>query len=353
MIRVLVAEDSATTRQLLVSILREDPEIQVVGEAKNGLEAVELTKTLRPDVVAMDIVMPEMDGFEATKRIMTESPTPIVIVSNIVDVREVQVALMALKAGALTVGKKPGGPGPKENEEDRAIFISTLKIMSQVKVVKHLPDRSKVKTGPTPERVFGKLPMGKIGGVVAIAASTGGPAALNRIFSELPGNFPVPILVVQHMDSGFMPGCASWMDANSSLRIKVAEDGEALAPGRVYLAGGAGCHLGVSGHSTVLYSSSDPLSGFRPSGTFLFESVAKVYGPSTLAIVLTGMGSDGVAGLKAVKEAGGLIMAQDQESSVVFEMPEEAIKSGYTDWVLPLAEIASRLMEMIPSGEKK
>src|SRR5665213_96250 len=351
MIRVLVAEDSTTIRLLLVSILQEDPESQVVGEAKNGLEAVELTRQLHPDIVAMDIVMPVMDGFEATKRIMTENPTPIVIISSSLDVREVQVALQALKAGALTVGKKPGGPGTKENDEDCSKFISNVKAMSQVKVVRHWPERYKIKDNQTPERFLVKLSERNKGSVVAIAASTGGPAALNRIFSELPGNFPAPILVVQHMAKGFMPGCAAWMNGNSSLRIKVAEDGETLAPGTVYLAGEDN-HLGVSDYSTVRYSAADPIGGFRPSATFLFESVAKAYGRATLALVLTGMGSDGVAGLKAVREAGGWIVAQDQLSSVIYGMPGEAVKSGYTDLALPLAEIAPRLMEMIPLGEK-
>jgi two-component system chemotaxis response regulator CheB len=337
MIRVLVVEDSTTTRQLLISILGEDPEIQVVGEAKNGLEAVELTGILKPDVVAMDIEMPEMNGFEATKRIMVEDPTPIVIISTSRNVREAGVAMQALKAGALTVLKKPGGPGSPDNLEEKSKFVSMLKTMSHTQI---------------PEKFLGQLPEGKRGRVVAIATSTGGPPALNRIFSELPGDFPAPILVVQHMLKGFMNEFASWMNGNSSLRIKVAAEGEELASGTVYLAG-YDRHLGVSDRSTLFYSSDEPIGSFRPSGTFLFESVAKAYGPSALALVLTGMGSDGVAGLKAVKEAGGRVIAQDQASSVIFGMPGEAIKTGYTDMILPLEEIAPRLMEMISLGAKK
>ena len=352
MIRVLVAEDSPTTRQWLVSILRSDPEIEVVGEAKNGQEAVELTHNLRPHVVAMDIVMPVMDGFEATKRIMVATPTPIVIISNTVDVREVKVALKALKAGALTVGKKPGGPGTQDNDLESSIFVSTLKIMSQVKVVGHWADRSILKPDATPLAFLRKLPIGKKGGIVAIATSTGGPAAFNKIFSELPGDFPAPILVVQHMAKGFMEGCATWLNENSNLRVKLGEEGEILAPGTVYMAGDD-LQMGVSQHSTLHLTSADPILGFRPSGTYLFESVARAYGSSVLALVLTGMGSDGVAGLKSVKEAGGWIVAQDQDSSVVFGMPEEAIKSGQTDFVLPLGEIAPLMMEMIPAEVKK
>jgi two-component system chemotaxis response regulator CheB len=334
---------------MLVSLLMEDPEIQVAGEAKNGLEAVDMARNLRPDVIAMDIVMPEMDGFEATKSIMTQNPTPIVIISNVVNVREIQVSLQALKAGALTVIKKPGGPGTEEGETDRSIFVSTLKIMSQVKLVRLWTDPSK-KTDVRPRRSLPrKFPDGIKGRVVVIAASTGGPAALNRIFSELGGDFPAPILVVQHMAPGFITGCAAWMNGNSSLRVKVAEEGESPQPGTVYLAGDHR-HLGVSALPTLAYSNAAPIGSFRPSGTSLFESAAKVYGSSTIALVLTGMGSDGVAGLKAVKDAGGLVMAQDEDSSIVFGMPGEAVKSGQTDMIVPLPEIAPLLTDILSSG---
>ena len=349
MIRILIVEDSTTTRQFLSSLLRTDPEVQVVGEAKNGLEAVEQTKALRPDVVAMDIDMPVMNGFEAAKRIMSETPTPIVIISNSLNVREVQVALQALKAGALTVLAKPNGSTTPENELECSSFVSTLKIMSQVKVVGHWPDLSREKGQPGSQRAPRTLPNGKKAKVVAIVASTGGTVALNRIFSELPGNFPVPILVVQHMAAGFMSGCATWLDVNSSLRVKVGEEGETLAPGTVYLAQD-NLHMGVNGQDMIQYSSADPIENFRPSGTFLFESAAKAYGSSTLALVLTGMGSDGVAGLKSVYEAGGWVMAQDEKSSIIYGMPDEAVKSGWTNTVLPLAEIAPWLMEMIGAG---
>ena len=350
MIRVLVAEDSDTTRQWLVTLLREDPDIEVVGEAKDGLEAVELTLKLQPNIVAMDIVMPEMDGFEATKRIMSVIPTPIVIVSNIANVREIQVSLQTLKVGALAVLKKPGGPGDPENEKDSSIFVSTIKIMSKVKLIRHWPKPSKDTIAPVPRVFSKKFPEGKNGRVIVIAASTGGPAALNRIFSELPGNFSTPILVVQHIPDGFLQGCATWMNSNSSLRIKIAEEGETPEPGSVYLAGD-GAHLGVSPQATLVYSSGGPIKGSRPSGSFLFESAAKVYGSSTLAVVLTGMGSDGAAGLKAVKEAGGWIMAQDKETSAFFEMPEEAVKTGYVNLVLPLTEIAALLMQITSPEE--
>jgi two-component system, chemotaxis family, protein-glutamate methylesterase/glutaminase len=350
MIRVLVAEDSTTTRQLLVAILRGDPEIEVVGEAKNGLDAAEMTGRLRPDIVAMDIDMPEMNGFEATKRIMIENPTPVVIFSSSQNVGEVQTGLQALKVGALTLIKKPCGLGTELTEWEHSQFIAILKSMARVKVVRHWPEQPEVKTPVV--SYAGKPIQGIQRGIVAIGASTGGPAALNRLFSELPENFPLPILVVQHMAEGFVTGCATWMSGNSPLHIKVAEEGEKPLAGTVYLAGD-GHHLGLSHDFLLHYSKSEPILSTCPSATFLFQSAAKVYGAYTIALVLTGMGSDGAAGLKNIREAGGKIMAQDEESSVVYGMPAEAFKTGFVDWVLPLSGIAAKLTELVYQGAEK
>ena len=340
-VRVLVAEDSTTTREFLVEILRTGG-LEVVGQAKSGLEALEMTKALRPDVVTMDIRMPGMDGLEATKRIMIEAPTPIVIVSGSRDVREVEVTMHALRAGALTALPKPEGPGSLAFEESARIFADTVRAMSQVKVVRHWPDRpSPDAAGSGPER------NGRVKGrVVAIAASTGGPAALARILSDLPGSFPVPILVVQHMAAGFAEGVAFWLNQNSSLRVQVAKEGETLQAGRVYLAPDHH-HLGVADRSTIHLSSDPPIGGFRPSGTHLFNSVADTFGPAAVAVILTGMGEDGVKGLAAVKHAGGRVVAQDEGSSVVFGMPGAAVAAGCVDHVLPLASIAFRLGEWV------
>lgn len=341
MFRVLIAEDSATARELLAAILRTDPAIEVAGEARNGLEAVELTKRLGPSVVTMDVQMPGMDGFEATRQIMIEAPTPIVIVSGVSNVREVEVSMHALRLGALAVLEKPSGPDAPDFEDQSRRLIQTVKAMAQVKVVRRWPERAPVSLATPWRRVDVRVRPR----VVAIAASTGGPGALAQVVGALPPDFAPPVLVVQHLARGFVDGFAAWLNtASASLRVKVAEDGEPLRSRTVYVAPDDR-HLGVRGDS-VAVSDAPPIDGLRPSGTFLFESVAKAFGPAAVAVILTGMGTDGVAGLHAVRIAGGRIIAQDEETSVVFGMPGAAIAAGLVDDTLPLGAISSRLREL-------
>lgn len=341
MIRVLVAEDSPTSRALLVEILRADPEVEIAGEAANGVEAVEMTKRLRPSVVTMDIRMPKMDGFQATRQIMIETPTPIVIVSGSLDVREVEVSMHALKAGALTLVPKPQGPEAPEFEEQARRFRDTVKAMSQVKVVRRWPERPRPEPLPSPQ-----VNTGARARVIAVGASTGGPAALARVLSELPGDFPVPLLIVQHIARGFMPGFAAWLNSSSALRVKLAQEGEPLLPRTVYLAPDDK-HLGVTpDRSAIVVSGAAPIGGFRPSASFLFESVARAFGAAGVSVILTGMGQDGIEGLRAVRAAGGRVLAQDEETSVVFGMPGAAVAAGLADLTLPLGAIALRLREL-------
>jgi two-component system chemotaxis response regulator CheB len=336
MIRVVIAEDSATTQELLRHLLSSDPSIQVVGPARNGREAVELTQSMRPDIVTMDIHMPVMDGFAATKEIMITAPTPIVIITGSSKARDLEISMHALRAGALDVLVKPPGPESPAFADAAQKIVASVKAMAQVKVVRHW--RSEARTAqPRP---------GARRRVVAMAASTGGPAALNCILAELPGNLTAPILVVQHITAGFIGGLASWLHTGSDLRVKLGEQGELLAPQTVYFAPD-GFHLGVTQELTILLSKAAPIGGFRPSGTFLFESVARVFGPSALAVILTGMGEDGVAGLRAVHAAGGLILAQNAETSVVFGMPAAAINAGLADQVMPLDALAGRICELV------
>lgn len=337
--RVLVAEDSVTTRRLLVEILRSEPGVEVVGEASNGVEAVEMTRRLKPDVVTMDVHMPLMEGFEATRRIMVEAPTPIVIVTSSLDARAVEVSMHALRAGALTVLAPPAGPGADDFEVQRRRFLDAIESMSQVKVVRRWPERG-VTVRPAP------APVGPRPRLVAMAASTGGPAAIAQVLSELPGGFPLPILVVQHIALGFGRGFATWLNTVSSIRVKVAEEGEPLAAQTVYVAPDDR-HLGVTDRPAIALSSAPPIVGSRPSATFLFDSVARAFGDSAIAVILTGMGRDGVEGLRAIRAAGGRILAQDEESSVVFGMPGAAVAEGLADATLPLGKVASRLRELV------
>jgi two-component system chemotaxis response regulator CheB len=343
MIRVLVAEDSPTARLLLVEILSSDPDIQVVGQARDGVEAVEMTRTLRPDLVTMDVHMPRLNGLDATREIMTTVPTPIVIVTSSAVAGDVERSMHALRAGALDVVPKPVGPHLPGFAEVAQRLIRTVKALSQVKVVRHW--RAAQPTIAVPNSRPSRSP------IVAIATSTGGPPALEQLLRGLPGDFAAPLLVVQHIAPGFVGGLASWLDAVSDLRVKIAEDGELLRPHRVYLAPD-GRHLGVAAAGTVVLAEAAPVGGFRPSGTFLFESAAAAFGAAVVAVILTGMGDDGVAGLKAVRATGGRILAQDEASSIVFGMPGAAVAAGLPDQVLPLDALAPRLVQLVGSAER-
>jgi two-component system chemotaxis response regulator CheB len=283
-----------------------------------------------------------MDGLEATRQIMSVAPTPIVIVSAATTYSAVNLSLDATSAGALTVIAKPEGPGAPGFTTRRAEFISLIKAMSEVKVVRRWNRR------PTPPesalRAPGGLPA-KTAQIVAIAASTGGPAVLQNIFRKLPAEFALPILVVQHIARGFVAGLANWLVDGSSLRVKVAEHAEPLRQRTVYIAP-ENHHLGVSHGGSVLLSTAPEIGGFRPSATFMFRSVAGVYGSQAAAVILTGMGRDGVDGLADISRAGGQVIAQDEESSVVYGMPQEAVRSGVVDTILPASQIAGYLAKI-------
>jgi two-component system chemotaxis response regulator CheB len=340
MIRVLVAEDSVTVRELLVQILSSDPEIQVIGEAKNGMEAVEQAVRLKPDVITMDVHMPELDGLEATKEIMVRSPTPIVVVSSSHSARDVELSLSAMRAGALLVLPKPDDPRSDQFAGRQGNLLTMVKAMSSVKVVRRWTPRTSAPRPPAPS------PLGPLGPVrvIAIGASTGGPAALERILKDLPGDFSAPILVVQHIATGFASGLARWLSGSASLRVKIAEPGEMLRPRTVFIAPDDR-HLGVGADGRIEVTAGPEVNGLRPSATHLFESVARSFGPGVVAVILTGMGRDGVEGLRAVKIAGGQVIAQDESSSVVYGMPREAVTAGVVDIVASIEDIAPRLRE--------
>jgi two-component system chemotaxis response regulator CheB len=341
-VRVLVAEDSATTRELLVGLLGSDPAIEVVGTAAHGEAAVELTRRLRPSIVVMDIHMPVMDGFEATKRIMLEAPTPIVIVSSRVDPRDVEVSLHAVRVGALTVVAKPPAPTAPDFGERAGRLVALVKALSEVTVVR--------RRWFDDDRPAAPLRPGRTSRVraLAIAASTGGPAALYRLLERLPGDLPVPVLVVQHIADGFVPGLVSWLGTSTELSVKVAEEGERLRAGTVYVAPSER-HLEVRRRGTAALSDADPVGGFRPAVDVLFASVAEGFGASALAVVLTGMGTDGVQGAGALRRAGARVLVQDRTTSVVYGMPGAVAAAGLANLVAPLdalpGEICRRLAE--------
>lgn len=339
MLRVLVVEDSLTERELLVEILRADPEIEVVGQAKDGQEALQLAIDLRPNLIAMDVHMPRMDGLEATRAIMVEAPTPILLVSSSAMGREVELSFEALRAGALAMIEKPGHPGSPHFERRRSQLLSLAKALSQVHVVRRWAASNG--RGEPPLQLVRQRVVPRIR-IIAIAASTGGPAALRELLAALPADLSVPIVVVQHIARGFVSGFADWLRPQCALRVTVAQDLEPLVPGSVFIAPDDR-QLGVASEGWVRVTQDPPIEGFRPSATHLFRTAAAAYGPGVAAVMLTGMGSDGVDGLRAIKAAGGLVIAQDEATSVVYGMPREASRAGVVDLELPLPDIAAHL----------
>lgn len=337
-IRVVVAEDSPTARALLVGILSADPDLLVVGESTDGADAVRLAMRLRPDVMTVDLHMPHMDGLEAIRRIMRDAPTRIVVVSSSIGAHDVAASMEALRAGALTALPKPAGVDDPDFTEQSRQLLATVKAMAEVKVVRRWASSRPAPPPSTPSQ-------SEKTGLLAIAASTGGPAALHRVLSELRAA-SVPILIVQHIALGFVSGLVEWWSSASGLPIKIAEHGMRLAPRTVYVAPD-GCHLAVADRNTCKLVDSPPIGGHRPSANVLFESAARVYGAETLALIMTGMGRDGVDGLRSVREAGGHVIAQDEASCIVFGMPGAAVQAGLANETLPLADIAPRLSTLM------
>ncbi|HET89193.1 MAG TPA: chemotaxis-specific protein-glutamate methyltransferase CheB [Chloroflexi bacterium] len=340
-IRVLVVDDSAVVRQILVSMLETEPGFEVVGQAQDGEEAVRLTTRLRPDVITMDIRMPRVDGLEAIKQIMSTTPTPIVVVAASVYEPDRNIAFAAIEAGALTVVEKPSGITPRAYEAARGQLVTTIRLMSDVQVVTLRPRYRPAEAVQKPD--VEKLILAPAHPeLIAIAASTGGPGVLREIFTALPGDLSIPIVTVQHITPGFAQGFVQWLDGETELKVSIAQDGERVREGSVLVAPDD-MHLTVATGGIVRLDRSDPVKGQRPSATRLFDSVAKVYGSVAIGIVLTGMGDDGADGLENLRRAGGHIIAQDEESCVVFGMPKAAIERGVVDRVMSPQKIASVL----------
>jgi len=341
MIRVLVVDDSDVTRKLLTYILNADPDLQVVDTAADGEEAVRLVERLRPDVVTMDLVMPRMDGFEATRRIMQSTPVPIVVVSSSFNSDEVSLTFQAMGSGALAMVDKPQGLGDPRHEEKAKELRATVKIMSEVKVVgRRYPVTGRPLVRPS-------QPWSGEHGiqVVGIGASTGGPQTLEAMLRALPKAFCLPLLIVQHIAAGFARGLADWLQGVTALDVCVATNEEALVPGRCYVAP-TGFHMGVNREQKIFLSTDPPQDGLRPSVDFLFHSLAVTYGRRAVGVVLTGMGRDGAEGLKAMRDKGAITIAQDEESSVIAGMPRAAVQLDAARFVLPPDRIAAKLVEL-------
>lgn len=342
MIRVLVVDDSTVLREFLVQILDSDKDMKVVATARDGEEAIEVTGRHRPDVITMDIHMPKLDGIEATRRIMESHPTPIVIVSGSTDPKEVATTFSAMEAGAIAVLCRPAGVGHPDHESSARELVQTVRLMSEVRVVRRWPRgrRTTSATSP-PERLSERSPVTVQ--VVAIGASTGGPPVIQTILSGLPRDFPAPVLVVQHMATGFTEGFVEWLGQTVGVPVHLATHGETVLPGHVYVAPDE-LQMRVEQGGRVGLSRAEPENGLRPSVSFLFRSVAAVYGSGAVAGLLTGMGRDGAEELKVLRDLGALTFAQDKESSIVHGMPGAAILLDAATLVLPPEKIASTLV---------
>jgi two-component system chemotaxis response regulator CheB len=350
-IRVLIAEDSPTVRRHLTGMINETPGMHVVGEARDGEEAIILALELKPDVISMDIRMPLLDGLEATRRIMSRQPTPVVVVSGLLE-RDVDLSFQALQAGALAVVEKPPDRKDPAFAAKHRQLVTTLAAMARVGVVRRWendPGRNALtQEMPRPRISTDRLRIAPE--VIAIGASAGGPGALSAIFRDLPADFPVPIVVVQHMPDEFVAGLARWLHKATPLQVVVAADNLVLEPGVVHLGPGS-AHLTVARQpdgrlAARLLKARGPYR-YQPSVDVLFESIAQVCGRGGVGLILTGMGDDGAAGLLAMRQTGAVTLAQDEASCTVYGMPGAAVARGAVEHELALSNLATTLLNLI------
>jgi two-component system chemotaxis response regulator CheB len=360
-LRILVVEDSLTIRRRFCEILAADPELEVVAEAEDGKRAIELCETLHPDVITLDMVLPVMSGLTATEYIMAYTPTPILIVSASMNRGELFKTYDALAAGAIDVLEKPTIDNVDTDWERR--FVAAVKLVARIKVITHVrarlsgteravaavPRQSAV--SPAPKRH--DHPESRNYGVVAIGASTGGPAAIVKVLKALPQGLRVPVLFVLHIDEPFAAAFAEWLDQQTPHRVAYARDRDAIESlrGQVIMAP-PGRHLSIVG-GRVHLSTDPPRHSCRPSVDVLFESLAADRGAEVVACLLTGMGRDGAAGLLAIRRAGGFTLAQDESTSVIYGMPREAVLLDAAQLVLPVDQIGPQIVQLLADRERR
>lgn len=344
-VRVLVVEDSAASRELLVGILNADPKLQVVGVAADGEAAVAAAERMRPDVITMDIHLPVLDGFGATRRIMQTCPTRIVMVTSSSIPNDVEASFEALACGALSVLAKPPGPGHPDFATLREELVRTVKLMAEVPVVRRWPAAANAPARAPPP---GAVTHDVVPRLVAIGASTGGPLALQAILSRLRPDFGAPVVIVQHISLGFAEGFVQWLAHSTGFRVRVAAHGDRMQPGTAYIAPD-GAQLKLRDMAHLQLADEPHENGFRPSVAALFRSVAHHFGRHAVGVLLTGMGHDGAKELKAMREVGALTLVQDMGSAVIYGMPGEAVRLGAAAHVLSPETIAAALNRLVPS----
>lgn len=349
-IRVLIVEDSRVVRELLEHVIGQDLRLEVAGSAGSAEEALGLLPRVGADVISMDIRLPGMDGFEATRRIMAERPTPIVVVSASVESEDLKITMNALRAGALSVVEKPVGATHAEYEALAERLCTQLAIMSQVRVVRQRFERREWPGAQSAGRDSQRRWKPTAFRAVGIAASTGGPNALVKLLGEWPLDFPLPILLVQHITASFLEGFTSWLGTVCPFAVQIARGGEIPRPGRVYVAP-ADRHLRLA-ENGLQVDGGEPVCFQRPSGTVLFQSMARSLGPQALGVLLTGMGEDGAEGLLEIRRAGGYTIAEDESTAVVYGMPAAAARQGAVCESLPLQAIGPRVLELLEENQE-
>jgi two-component system chemotaxis response regulator CheB len=337
-IRVLLVDDSALIRDIIRDILESESDIEIVGEAADGREAIAKVAELKPDIVTMDIEMPVMGGLEAIERIIAEHPVPILVVTALTGVR---TAFNAVSKGALDVIEKPDITLINmQNLIKKIRRLATVDVASHLLAMKRQPGSSAGTAGkPAPKGTAQ-------GRIIAIAASTGGPHAIHNILSQMPAGFPVPILITQHIADGFTQGMVDWLNAVTPLKVRVAAHGDVIAAGNVYV-NPAEHSMRVTAQGMIMIGDRDPHKTYHPSCDTMLSSVASAYREQAIGLIMSGMGDDGVIGMQAIRIARGTTLAQDAKSSVVFGMNSVAITRGYVDKVIPLTSIPAELLQLV------
>jgi two-component system chemotaxis response regulator CheB len=355
-IKVLVVDDSAFMRKLITNFLEEDDRFQVVGIARNGLDAIQKVKELKPDVITLDVEMPILNGIKALEEIMKVQPVPVVMLSSTTK-EGAENTIQALQYGAVDFVTKPSGAISldlhivKEEIKEKVLHASKVK-KGNLKQYSSLVTSSMLEVNPYSKIEETEIvkPMRLSKRIVCIGTSTGGPRALQQVLTRIPSEIDAPILIVQHMPAGFTKSLATRLNSLSQIEVKEAEDGEIVRKGTAYIAPG-GLHLRVKKVGTSLavqLDTSPPRNGHRPSVDTLFESISQLADYAKVAVIMTGMGSDGTEGLKALKALGEVrSIAESEETSIVYGMPKSAVGSSKIDRVVRLDKIAEQIMKML------
>ncbi len=333
-VKVLIVDDTAIFRTLLLKIFEKDERFIVIGVASDGAEAIEKALRLKPDIITMDVLMPTMNGIEATSKILSNMDTRVVILSSLVDDPETNVAFEGLRAGALDVIPKPYHTSRAKFRQFELDFLNHLYALSKLPIHKPVMERA---TQRAHTHVSVLAAEHKPANIIAIGASTGGPNVLHQIFTALSPDIAVPIVVAQHIGQGFVAQLVKWLSHSLHFEIRVPKDGEKLRDGTIYISPD-NKHLTVDGPVAHLIDE-PPMNGYKPSVDKLFYSVAKTYGEEAVGVLLTGMGNDGAKGLRYMFERGAYTIAQDEATSVVFGMPKAAIEANAAMWVLSVHDI--------------